>query len=137
MDTTTPDNAPAAGAFDAADPFAQAMAEATPELGISAAAAERLAYLLRQEDDPDTMLRVTVSGGGCSGYQYKFDFDRQAGPDDRVFERDGVRVVTDSASLGLLAGAQVDYIDDLIGAYFTVNNPNASSSCGCGTSFAI
>ncbi|MBP5855744.1 iron-sulfur cluster insertion protein ErpA [Marivibrio halodurans] len=106
------------------------------ELSISDAAARRLAFLLGQEDDPDQMLRVTVSGGGCSGYQYHFDFDREARADDLVFERDGVKVVTDNASMDLLAGSQLDYVDDLIGAFFTVNNPNASSSCGCGVSFS-
>lgn len=129
---TTPETGP-----DFDDPFAIAADGGTRELGISEAAAKRLAFLLSQEDDPDQMLRVTVSGGGCSGYQYHFDFDRQAGADDLVFERDGVKVVTDDASMDLLAGSQLDYVDDLIGAFFTVNNPNASSSCGCGVSFSI
>ncbi len=119
------------------DPFAVAMGGGPRELAISEAAAQRLAHLLRQETDSDQMLRVTVTGGGCSGYQYHFDFDKQAGENDLVFERDGVKVVTDNASMDLLAGSQLDYVDDLIGAFFTVNNPNASSSCGCGVSFSV
>lgn len=123
------------GDFD--DPFASALASGPRELGISEAAAKRLAALLAAEDEAGLMLRVTVSGGGCSGYQYAFAFDSETTPDDLVFERDGVKVVTDQASMDLLAGGQVDYVDDLVGAYFTVNNPNASSSCGCGTSFSV
>ncbi|MEQ8604249.1 MAG: iron-sulfur cluster insertion protein ErpA [Marivibrio sp.] len=119
------------------DPFASAGASGPRELGVSDAAVKRLRELLAQEEDEGLMLRVTVSGGGCSGYQYAFGFDAETTADDVTFERDGVTVVTDRASLDLLAGGQVDYIDDLVGAYFTVNNPNASSSCGCGVSFSI
>ena len=89
------------------------------------------------EDNDDLMLRVTVSGGGCSGFQYGFSFEDAVNDDDRVFERDGVRVVVDAVSLDFLAGAELDYVEELIGAYFAVKNPNATSSCGCGTSFSI
>jgi iron-sulfur cluster assembly accessory protein len=82
-------------------------------------------------------LRVAVLAGGCSGFQYKFDLDRVAAPDDVVLERDGARVFIDPASLDLLAGAELDYTDALMGSYFAVRNPNATSSCGCGTSFSI
>ncbi len=106
-------------------------------LNISESAARRLAHLIEQERDRGLMLRVSVSGGGCSGFQYGFDFDRTVNADDRVFERDGVRVVVDEVSLQLLAGSEVDFVEDLIGSYFQVNNPNAASSCGCGSSFSI
>ena len=133
--TSAPDNTASDAGFD--DPFAMAAGGGPRELGITEAAAKRLSFLLGQEEDSNQMLRVTVSGGGCSGYQYHFDFDKAAGDDDLIFERDGVSVVTDNASMDLLAGSQLDYVDDLIGAFFTVNNPNASSSCGCGVSFSI
>ncbi|MDF1750335.1 MAG: iron-sulfur cluster insertion protein ErpA [Alphaproteobacteria bacterium] len=119
------------------DPFALATDEATRQLSLSDAAVARLNRLIELEGKPDLMLRVTVSGGGCSGYQYGFDFDTQSGSEDLVFERNGVRVVTDTVSMDLLAGSELDYVDDLVGAYFKVNNPNASSSCGCGTSFSV
>ena len=81
-------------------------------------------------------LRVAVLAGGCSGFQYKFDLDQQAA-DDLLIERDGARVVIDPSSLDLLAGSELDYADELMGAYFAVRNPQAKSSCGCGTSFAV
>ncbi len=83
------------------------------------------------------MFRVTVSGGGCSGFQYGFQLDDRLNDDDVTFERDGAVLVTDETSLDLIAGAEVDFVDDLMGAYFQVRNPNATSSCGCGTSFSI
>jgi iron-sulfur cluster insertion protein len=101
-------------------------------------AARRIARLRESEPNGDAlMMRVAVLGGGCSGFQYKFDFDDTVNDDDHVFERDGQKVLVDDVSLDLLAGAQLDYKDELIGAYFAVENPNATSSCGCGTSFAI
>lgn len=108
-----------------------------PEMTISENAARRIAALKQQEGDPSLMLRVSVSGGGCSGFQYGFDFDNRVNSDDRTFERDGVTVVVDEVSLQLLAGSQIDFVEDLIGSYFEVKNPNASSACGCGASFAI
>ncbi|NQW09035.1 MAG: iron-sulfur cluster insertion protein ErpA [Alphaproteobacteria bacterium] len=105
---------------------------------VTANAARRIAALRKMEDDSDSLvMRVAILGGGCSGFQYTFDFDRAINDDDHVFERDGVQVVVDDVSLDLLAGAQLDYKEELIGSYFAVENPNASSSCGCGTSFAI
>jgi iron-sulfur cluster insertion protein len=83
------------------------------------------------------MLRITVSGGGCSGFQYGFSLDDQKNDDDRLFERDGVTVVIDEVSLDLLKGSEVDFVEDLIGSYFAIKNPNASSTCGCGSSFSV
>jgi iron-sulfur cluster assembly accessory protein len=83
------------------------------------------------------MLRISVEGGGCSGFQYKFGVDRARADDDLVIERDDAVVLVDSASAPFLAGSEVDFVDDLIGASFRVNNPNATASCGCGTSFSI
>ncbi len=104
---------------------------------LSASAAARVAWLLAQEAQPGLMLRVSVSGGGCSGFQYGFSLDDTVNPDDRTFERDGVTAVVDEASLDLLAGSEVDYVEELVGASFQVKNPNATSSCGCGASFSI
>src|SRR5690625_82398 len=109
----------------------------SPALTLSESAAERIAFLAAQEEDPNTMLRITVSGGGCSGFRYDFSFDAAVNDDDRVFERDGAKVVIDEVSLDLLGGSVVNFIDDLMGAYFSIENPNASSSCGCGTSFSL
>jgi iron-sulfur cluster assembly accessory protein len=99
-------------------------------------AARRIGEILRREA-PGTMLRVSVEGGGCSGFQYKFDMDRARADDDVVIERDGATVLIDQVSIGYLAGSEIDFVDDLIGASFRVNNPQATASCGCGTSFSI
>ncbi len=104
---------------------------------VSTGAARRIAALRANEGNPALMLRVSVSGGGCSGFQYGFSLDDQVTGDDVVFEAEGVRVVVDDVSLGLLDGAEVDFVEDLVGSYFAIRNPNASSTCGCGTSFAI
>lgn len=101
------------------------------------AAARKVGELIREEGNPKLMLRVFVSGGGCSGFQYGFAFDAARHEDDATFERDGVRVVIDSVSLGLLAGAEIDFVEDLVGAAFQIRNPNATSSCGCGNSFSV
>ena len=100
-------------------------------------AARRIAMLKDQENAEDAFLRIAVSGGGCSGFQYGFSFDDQRNEDDFLFERDGVSVVVDDASLGLLNGAEIDFVEDLMGASFQIRNPNAASSCGCGNSFSI
>ena len=83
------------------------------------------------------MLRVSVEGGGCSGFQYRFDVDRARADNDLVIKREGATVLIDQVSVGYLAGSEIDFVDDLIGASFRVNNPQASASCGCGTSFSI
>ncbi|MPZ12186.1 MAG: iron-sulfur cluster insertion protein ErpA [Kiloniellaceae bacterium] len=107
------------------------------EFSLSARAAKRVAWLIEQEGQSSLMLRVSVSGGGCSGFQYAFSFDDTVHGDDRTFERDGVTAVVDESSLELLAGAEVDFVEELGGSSFQIKNPNATSSCGCGTSFAV
>ena len=106
-------------------------------LDISDSAIERIIYLRQLEGDDNLMLRIKVSGGGCSGYQYIFSFENQLTPDDIHFEKKGVRVVSDKISLEFLNGCTIDFVDELIGSSFQVINPNASASCGCGTSFAV
>ena len=103
---------------------------------LTTGAAKQLARILKDEAE-GTMLRVAVQGGGCSGFQYGFTFDDVKNDDDLVLERDGVRVLIDSVSVEYLAGSQIDYVDDLIGSAFKITNPNATASCGCGTSFAL
>ena len=111
---------------------------AIDEIAISASAARRIAALIAAEGGYDQLrLRVSVSGGGCSGFQYGFNLDNQQNDDDRIIERDGVGVLIDEVSLELLKGSQLDFVEDLIGSYFVVKNPNASSTCGCGSSFAL
>jgi iron-sulfur cluster assembly accessory protein len=110
--------------------------ETAAPVRVSARAAKRLAEILTAEPQP-VMLRVAVTGGGCSGFQYNFALDDTRGDDDLVIERDGAVVLVDSVSLDFLKGAEIDFVDDLIGAAFKVNNPNATSSCGCGTSFSV
>ncbi|MCP4328103.1 MAG: iron-sulfur cluster insertion protein ErpA [Alphaproteobacteria bacterium] len=109
----------------------------TTGMSISPSAARRIAELRAAESNPTLMLRVSVSGGGCSGFQYGFAFDDTINEDDQVFERGDVRIVVDSVSLDFLNGSELDYVEELLGSYFAVQNPNASSSCGCGTSFSI
>ena len=99
-------------------------------------AARRIGEILCREP-AGTMLRVSVEGGGCSGFQYKFDMDKSRGDDDIVIARDGATVLIDQISLRYLAGSEIDFVDDLIGASFRVNNPKATASCGCGTSFSL
>jgi iron-sulfur cluster insertion protein len=104
---------------------------------ISDRAARRIASLVAAEGTDATMLRVAVSGGGCSGFQYGFQLDDRRHDDDRVFSHAGAVVVVDEISLDLLNGAEIDFVEDLVGSYFAVRNPNATSTCGCGTSFAV
>ncbi len=106
------------------------------EVTVSARAARRIGEILKGEP-AGTMLRVSVEGGGCSGFQYKFDVERTRADDDIVVARDNAVVLIDPVSLGFMAGAEIDFVDDLIGASFKVVNPNAKASCGCGTSFAL
>lgn len=113
------------------------MSEAPPPVSISARAASRVAELIAMEGKPDLKLRLSVSGGGCSGFQYGFAFSESAEPDDIVVERDGVTMLVDNMSLLYLMGSEVDFVEDLVGASFQVVNPNAQSSCGCGSSFSI
>lgn len=99
-------------------------------------AARRIAEIAAAEPH-NPMLRVSVEGGGCSGFQYKFDLVAGTEADDIVIRRDGATVVIDPISLPYMAGSQIDFVDDLIGATFKISNPNATASCGCGTSFSI
>ena len=108
----------------------------TTDVTISDKAARRIGEILKGEGS-GAMLRISVEGGGCSGFQYKFDVDRARAEDDLVIAREGAVVLVDPASVPFLAGSEVDFVDDLIGASFRVNNPNATASCGCGTSFSI
>lgn len=100
-------------------------------------AARRIAEIAAAEKAP-VKLRISVDGGGCSGFQYKFDLvEASAAPDDLVLAKEGATVLIDPISLDFMKGSEIDFVDDLIGASFKINNPNATSSCGCGTSFAI
>ena len=107
-----------------------------PVVTVSAAAAAQIGKILASEA-PDKMLRVTVSGGGCSGFQYGFELVDHIDDDDLVIERDGIKVLVDSVSLVYMDGSEIDFVDDMIGASFQVRNPNAQSECGCGNSFSV
>ena len=103
---------------------------------VSERAAQRIGEILKDEPS-GTMLRVSVEGGGCSGFQYKFDMERAKAADDLVINRDGAVVLIDPVSVNYMAGSEIDFVDSLIGASFKVNNPKAKASCGCGTSFSL
>ncbi len=103
---------------------------------VSPRAAARIAEIVATTGSA-AALRVAVLAGGCSGFQYSFDLDAGTAPDDLVIERDGARVLVDPTSLDLLAGAELDFKDELMGSYFSVRNPNATSACGCGISFSV
>ncbi len=110
----------------------------TPEsVLVSANAIKKVQGLLDEEGNPDLKLRVFVTGGGCSGFQYGFTFDELVADDDATITKEGVSVVVDSMSYPYLAGSQIDYKEDLEGSKFVVNNPNAATTCGCGSSFSI
>lgn len=113
------------------------MSDKEAPVGLSENAARRVAQLIEQQGNPNLKLRLSVSGGGCSGFQYGFDFDEEQKEDDIVVTRGGVTMLVDSMSLLYVAGSEVDFVEDLVGASFQVKNPNATSSCGCGSSFAI
>ena len=108
----------------------------TAAVTISERAARRIGEILKTEGD-GAMLRISVEGGGCSGFQYQFDLVEEAQPDDLRIERDGASALVDEMSLALLKGSEIDFVDELAGAEFRVRNPNAKSSCGCGVSFSI
>lgn len=104
---------------------------------VTDAAAAKVAQLIAAEGNPELKLRVQVLGGGCSGFQYDFRFDQDVGEDDLIIEKDGVTVLVDSVSLEYLKGSEFDYVEEMIGSSFQVRNPNATASCGCGTSFSV
>jgi iron-sulfur cluster assembly accessory protein len=108
----------------------------TADVTVTERAAQRIGEILGQEP-AGTMVRVSVEGGGCSGFQYKFDTERERAEDDIVIEKSGTTVLIDPISLNYMAGSEIDFVDDLIGSSFKVNNPKATASCGCGTSFAL
>ncbi len=99
-------------------------------------AARRISEIVAGEPDKP-LLRVSVEGGGCSGFQYKFDLVADKAEDDTVLQRDGATVLIDPVSLSFLEGSEIDFVDELIGASFQIRNPNATASCGCGTSFSL
>jgi iron-sulfur cluster insertion protein len=107
------------------------------EMTFTEAAARKVAELINEEGDAALQLRVYISGGGCSGFQYGFSFDSEQSEGDLAVEREGVRMVVDPLSYQYLMGAEVDYQENLQGAQFVIRNPNASTTCGCGSSFAI
>lgn len=109
---------------------------ATIDVTVTDRAAAQIAKIIAGEPD-GTALRVSVEGGGCSGFQYKFDLVRDQEDDDLVIEKAGVRIFVDAVSLNYMTGSEIDFVDDLVGAAFKVQNPNATASCGCGTSFTL
>jgi iron-sulfur cluster assembly accessory protein len=113
-----------------------AIESAADHVTVTERAARQIGEILRKEPS-GTMLRLSVEGGGCSGFQYRFDTDRSQEPDDVVVRRNDATLLVDRVSLAYLAGSEVDFVDDLIGASFRVNNPKAKASCGCGTSFTL
>ena len=106
------------------------------DINFSPAAAQRVAWIARRQDKP-AILRLAVEGGGCSGFQYRFDLTEASADDDIVVETDGVKLVVDSMSLDLVRGGTVDFVENLGGAAFRVENPNATAGCGCGSSFSV
>ena len=110
--------------------------DALETVRLSARAARRISDILRLEPQ-GAVLRVGVNGGGCSGFKYDFDVSLERAPDDLVVTRDGATVVIDPVSLDFMKGSEIDFLDDLIGQSFKIHNPNATASCGCGTSFSV
>ena len=109
----------------------------TPMVSMTLNAIQRLEQLIAMKENSSLMLRVYVQGGGCSGFQYGFQFEKEKEEDDLEFGRDGVTLLVDSMSLQYLMGSEIDFVDDLMGTRFVVSNPNAATTCGCGSSFAV
>ncbi len=110
--------------------------DTTLPVTLTESAARRIVEIVADETD-NKLLRISVEGGGCSGFQYKFDLVPEPAADDLVLERAGARVLIDPVSLNYLSGSEIDFIDDLMGSQFRINNPQATASCGCGTSFSL
>jgi iron-sulfur cluster insertion protein len=110
---------------------------APPPIVFTDAAATKVGELIREEDNPDLMLRVFISGGGCSGFQYGFTFDESVDDGDSRVDNGGVTLLVDPMSVQYLMGAEIDYKEDLQGAQFIIRNPNAQTTCGCGSSFSV
>ncbi len=106
-------------------------------MGFTDAAANKVKVLIAEEKNPNLKLRISVDGGGCSGFQYGFAFDEKVNDDDTVVEKNGATLLVDVTSMQYLNGSEVDYLEGLEGARFVVNNPNAKSTCGCGSSFSV
>lgn len=115
----------------------EALQETEAPLVFTSAAAKKVADLITEEGNPELMLRIYIQGGGCSGFQYGFNFDEAVNDGDEVIETDGVKLLVDPMSLQYLTGAEVDYTEGLQGAQFVIRNPNASTTCGCGSSFSV
>jgi iron-sulfur cluster insertion protein len=111
--------------------------QAIPTVAFTDAAARKVQELILEERNPDLKLRVYISGGGCSGFQYGFTFDEEQAEDDISVDNDGVTLLIDPLSFQYLMGAEVDYSESLQGAQFVIRNPNASTTCGCGSSFSV
>jgi iron-sulfur cluster insertion protein len=114
----------------------QDLAEPPTPLVFTDSAAAKVADLIAEEGNPELKLRVFVQGGGCSGFQYGFTFDDAVNEDDTLFEKNGVTLLVDSMSLQYLVGAEIDYKEDINGSQFVIKNPNATTTCGCGSSFS-
>ena len=114
----------------------QALAEPPTPLVFTDSAAAKVADLIAEEGNPSLKLRVFVQGGGCSGFQYGFTFDDAVNEDDTEFEKNGVTLLVDSMSFQYLVGAEIDYKEDIHGSQFVIKNPNATTTCGCGSSFS-
>lgn len=112
------------------------MTEPSTDITLSANAAKRIAKILSKETE-GTALRISIEGGGCSGFSYKYDLDKERQEGDLVLERDNAVVLIDDVSQPFLTGSEIDFVDDVIGQSFQIRNPNATASCGCGTSFTI
>ena len=111
--------------------------EITPSLVFSGAAASKVKELIEDEGNDALMLRVFISGGGCSGFQYGFTFDEKVGEGDTIVENEGVKLLVDPMSFQYLSGAEIDYSEGMEGAQFVIRNPNAATTCGCGSSFSV
>jgi iron-sulfur cluster insertion protein len=120
-----------------APPLMPTLADGAPPLDISDAVVSKVGELLAEENDPNLRLRIFVTGGGCSGFQYGFSFDDSPKEDDLEVARGDIKVLVDAMSLQYLMGAQIDYEDSLEGSRFVIRNPNATSTCGCGSSFSV
>lgn len=107
------------------------------QLTITDSAVTKISALIAEENNPDLKLRTFVQGGGCSGFQYGFTFDEDENDDDFVIERSDIKILIDSMSMQYLTGAVIDYKEDLSGASFSIKNPNAQTTCGCGSSFSV
>ncbi|HHS99805.1 MAG TPA: iron-sulfur cluster insertion protein ErpA [Thiomicrospira sp.] len=113
------------------------MSEAPMPLDFTEAAAGKVSGLIEEEQNPNLKLRVYITGGGCSGFSYGFTFDEDQADDDTVVTKEGVTLLVDPMSFQYLVGAKIDYLEDLQGARFVIENPNATTTCGCGSSFSV